>query len=72
MSLMTLLDQEGYLLQRVDGAYDMDILKDVPDDICLADANVAAPTFEDLSSAGSFTFYTLGFALSVLIAMLNV
>ena len=32
MSLMTLLDQEGYLLQRVDGAYDENILKDVPDE----------------------------------------
>lgn len=69
-SLMTLLGQEGYTLQRVEGAYDTDLLKDIPADRCSVDTDIA-PVLENTSSAWTVLSFCFGIVMVVLSTVLS-
>lgn len=68
-SLESLLQQEGYTLQRVDGVYAADRFPDIPTDTCLVDADLAE-ALTAASSAKTLTYGTCVFLLAFVIVFM--
>ena len=64
-SLEALLNQEGYTMERVEGAYAADRLANIPTDTCLVDADLAEAFAAESSTA------TISYALGIMLGAIS-